>query len=87
MTAGKILNLIPVASERVASATYKFTGLIHAIRADAAGTCTARLRDDDHFVTYTLAAGDFAYGEFVEATLGTFSVGELVGVRFPLDES
>jgi hypothetical protein len=84
-TSYKIKNYIPVSSEAVANTQYTFTGLVHALRADVDGVCYARLTNDTEFRQYTIAAGQFAFGEFVEVLRGTFTAATLIGVRFPLE--
>ena len=77
---------VAIASEVVTSGTAKnpvhtFADRVHAIRADVAGTIEARLRGDLDFRTYTVDAGDVIFGEFTQARLGDFAVGQLLGLR------
>ena len=81
----KIKNYIPVSSEAIPQPQHTFVRTVHALRADVDGVCHARLVNDTAFRRYTIAAGQFAFGEFVEVLRGTFTETDLVGVRFPLE--
>jgi hypothetical protein len=80
----RIKNYIPAASEAPTSAVYTFRQRVHAIRVDSAGTIRARLRGDDPAAwrTYTLAAGDYAFGDFAAVIEGTVPFASILGLRF-----
>lgn len=82
-----IKNYIPFASELVIGPEHVFVQRVHALRANSAGTCYARLRGDasDAWRTYTLTAGDYAYGEFAAVRIGSIAAGGLLGIIFPTE--
>jgi len=86
-TSYRIKNYIPRESEVIAGVEHDFTAIVHAIRANVDGSCTARLRSDpaDAWRTYTILAGDYIYGEFAAVRRGSFSESELLGLVFALD--
>jgi hypothetical protein len=87
MYIARIKNYIPIASEVVVGPEHTFAMRVHALRANADGTCYARLRGDaeDAWRTYTLTAGSFAYGDFAAVRPAAFAAGALLGLQFPTE--
>jgi len=80
----RIKNYIPRESEALVGPEYTFKLIVHAIRADVDGVMYARLCGDpiDAWRKYTIAAGDYAYGEFAACRPGSFADDELLGLSF-----
>lgn len=80
-----IKNYIPRESVEIEAVHDLTSNPVHALRASASGMCYVHYVDDPAGVyraTY-IVVGGVAYGEIDAVQRGTFSAGELIGLRYP----